>query len=407
MAGLDPVTGFTKRTQEDLVKQVGDDQVAELSPILDVSSSSPMGQLNGVVMKVAAELWDQLQAVYVAGDPDRNTGDGQDAVCAITGTTREPATHSQVPVTLALGAAVPVPAGSLMSVAGDPSVQFELVGPEPAPGFPVVPGDVVSVGAGSYDARFQSVNTGPVVANAGTLTVIVTPISGWTAGVNALDASLGHDVETPTALRIRREQELAAPGSTPVDALRAELYRLLAAYDIVGFVNVIENVGDTVDADGRPGHSIEALIDDGPSPLANDLIAQTLWDGRAGGIQTFGSSAGNALDDIGVVRPQNFNRPSLLPVWLVTSVVTNSAIFPIDGVAQIQAAMVAHGKTLAPGDDVARASFFGAVFSVVGVVNVTVLHLGFAPSPAGDADLAIGVRERATFDTSRISVTLV
>lgn len=407
MAGLDPILGFTKRTQEDLVAQVSADEVSELSPALDVSSTSPMGQLNGVIMKVAAELWDNLAAVYVAGDPDRNTGDGQDAVCAITGTTREAASHSQVAVNMALQATVTVPAGSLMSISGNPSVQFELVGPEPAPGFPVVPGDVTSVGAGFYDGRFQAVNTGPVAANAGTLSVIVTPVTGWGNSVNFSDAALGRDLETPTALRIRREQELAAPGSTPVDALRAELYRLMAANNIVGFANVIENTQDVVDADGRPPHSVEALVDDGPSPLADDFIAQTLWDGRAGGIQTFGSTTGNAFDAIGVVRPQSFNRPSLTPIWLVTSVVTNPAIFPADGVAQIQVAMAAHGKTLAPGDDVARTSFFGAIFSVLGVVNVTVLHLGLAPAPVGDADLVIGVRERATFDTSRITVNLV
>jgi uncharacterized phage protein gp47/JayE len=407
MAGLDPVLGFVRRTAEDINEQLAADEIANISPSLDTSSTSPMGQINSAVTKVASELWDLAEAVYVAGDPDRNTGDGQDAVCAITGTSREPATKTQVRVELSLGAGATVPAGALVSVLGNPSVQCELVGLETVPGT-VVDGDVVAGGAGTYGARFQCTVTGPVVINAGTLTVIVTPETGWSAVTNPLDGTPGQDVESSTELRIRREQELAAAGSTPVDALRAELQQMLEANGIVdGFVDVVENDTDFTDADGRPPHSMEALIDDGVSPLNDDIIAQTIWDGRAGGIQMFGSTTGNAIDDNGVVRPQSFNRPTPEPVYFAVSIVIDTVEFPTDGDAQIQDAMVALGRTLNPGVDVARNQFFGPIFGVKGVVNVTVLNLGFAPVPVLSADLVIGVRERATFDTSRITVTHV
>ncbi len=405
--GLDPTLGFVKRTTEDLLAQLEADEIAEISPSLDVSSTSPIGQLNGAFVKPLAEVWDLAEAVYAAQDPDKATGDGQDALCALTGTAREPATRSQVAVSLTLGAAVTVPQDSLVAVLGNSTAVFKLVGLEPAPGFPVVHADVTSVGAGTYIARFEAVDTGVVAANAGTLTVIVTPITGWTAATNATDAALGHDIETNSALRIRRDQELDALGSTPVDALRAELYSLLADNDIVGFVDVVENTLDTVDADGRDPNSIEALIDDGPSPIANNEIAQVIWDGRAGGIKTFGSTSGTAIDDLGLARTQNFNRPTAKPVYFAVSIVIDSVIFPADGDLQIKLAMVAHGQTLKPGEDVARNSFMGPIFSIAGVQNVTVLHLGFAATPTLDADLVIAVRERATFDTSRITITHV
>lgn len=404
--GLDPVLGFTKRTFDDLVAQVGADEVSELSPSLDVSSSSPMGQLNGVIMKVAAELWDLAEATYIAGDPDRNTGDGQDAVCAITGTSRNAATHSQVVQLLLIDAGVTVPQGSLMAVLGNPSAVFELVGPEPSVGDPLVPGDIVSTG-GVYNVRFQAVDTGPVVANATTLSVIVTPITGWTAGANPVDAVLGHDIETNSALRVKREAELNAPGSTPVDALRAELFQLLDASDNDGFVDVVENVLDTVDADGRPGHSLEVLIDDGISPLANSAIAQVIWDGKAGGIQTFGATTGVAVDTKGTNRTMSFNRPTPKPVYFAVSIVIDLVLFPADGDTQIKQALVTHGGLLKPGDDVARNAFMGPIFTIPGVQNCTILHLGFSAAPTLDADLVIEVRERATFDTGRITVAHV
>jgi Baseplate J-like protein len=407
MAGVDPVLGFVRRTAEDINQQILDDLVANLSPALDVSSSSPAGQIASAVTKIAAELWDGLEATYDAGDPDKNTGDGQDAVCAITGTSREPATHSQVRETLNLNAGATVPVGALMSVQGNPTSQFRSVGSETVAGT-VVPGDVVAGGAGTYYARFEAVETGPVVANAGTLTVIVTPQTGWNSGTNALDAAPGHDIESSTDLRLRREEELAAAGSTPVDALRAELSQLLAANDIAGgFADVVENVQDVVDADFRPPHCIECLIDDGPSPLSNDLIAQVIWDGRAGGIRAFGLTSGNATDDLGITRVTEFTRPTPKLVYFAVSVVIDSSLFPSDGDAQIKAAMVALGQTLKPGQDVIRNQFFAPVFGIVGVVNCTVLNLGFAPSPGSSADLVIGVRERATFDTSRITVSHV
>jgi len=324
MPGIDPVTGlFTRRTAEEINDQILADFVAEISPSLDTSSTSPAGHIASPVAKVAGELWDGLEAVYVAGDPDRNTGDGQDAVCAITGTSREAASRSQVRCGLGLNAGATVPVDSIIAVLGNPTSQFKLVGLETVIGT-VVPGDVVAGGPGTYFARFEATVTGPVAANSGTLTVIVTPQTGWNSVTNALDATQGRDVEDPTSLRIRREQELAAPGSTPVDALRGELSVMLAANGIVGgYADVVENELDTVDADGRPGHSIEVLIDDGPSPLSDELIAQTIWDGKAGGIQTFGSTTGDAVDDKDppVTRVMNFNRPTLKPVYFIVGII--------------------------------------------------------------------------------------
>lgn len=408
MPGMDPVLGFVTRTTADIVEQFAADEVAEISPSLDTSSTSPIGQVNGAIAKVAGELWDLAQATYVAGDPDRNTGDGQDAVAAITGTTRLEATHSQVPIELELDAGTTVPLGSLMAVLGNPSSQWELLGEEPPFGEPVILGDVVAVADGTYTARFQAVETGPIPANATTITQIITPVSGWNSGSNPQDADPGRDIEVSSAMRTRREQELAAPGSTPVDALRAELYKLLAFWGVTsGFVDVVENVLDVTDADGRPPHSIEALIDDDPTPVDDDEIAQVIWDGKAGGIRTFGSTNGDATDALGNLRSMNFNRPDLLPVYFAVSIVIEDAIFPDDGDVQIKAAMAAFGDLYKPGQDVIRNSFFGPIFSIPGVTNVTVLDLDFSPGPTTDTDLVVAVRERATFDTSNIAVSHV
>lgn len=400
-------TGFEKRTIEDLLLQLESEEVANISSVTDVSSSSPLGQLNGSFVKIAAEIWDQLQAIYVAGDPDRNTGDGQDAVCAITGTTREAATHSQaegVQVSLNIGTVLTV--GSLVAVLGNPTAQFRFRGVEPAPGDPVVEANFTSPATGNYFVRFEAVDTGVVVANAGTLTVIVTPISGWTAVTNATDAVLGHDIESPSALRLRREQELASPGSTTVDAMQAALTQFMADEGLVPSVSVFENTGDSVDGDGRPPHSLEVLINDGGA-LTDDDIAQEIWGDKGGGIQMFGATTGTAHDSAGNSRTVPFNRPTLVPIYFAITVVTNPDLFPVDGDVQIEEAVVAYGQASRdPGDDVIQNSFYGPIWGIVGVTSVTVLNLGTAPAPGSSADITIAVRSLATFDTSRVAVTV-
>lgn len=408
MAGLDPVVGFVKRPIDDIKTQIEQNLIDEVSPSLDVSSSSPAGQLIGAVLKPIQELWDLAQAEYVAIDPDRNSGDAQDAVCAITGTLRGVATHSQaksVTVTLTAGTTL-ITGTTLAAVQGNPNAIFRFRGVEPTGGNPVVNANFTAPSSGNFSVRFESVDTGPVAANAATLTVIVTPISGWTVVTNPTDAILGLNIETDSDLRVKREQELAALGSTPLDALRAELVTLLADNGIVGSVSAFENDLDTVDADGRPGHSVEALVNDN-SLLSNNAIAQVIWNGKAGGIQTFGSTTGTATDALGLPRTMNFNRPTLKPVYFAVSF-TVTPNFPADGDAQIKAAMVLSGQTgRNVGDDVMQNRFFGPIYTVAGVGEVTILNLGFSASPVTSTDLVIALRELATFDTGRISLTHV
>lgn len=396
--------GFVKRTLEDILAQYQADEIAEVSPSLDVSSSSPMGQINGVIGKSASEIWDLGQSVYDAGDPDKATGDGQDAICAISGTSRNPATKSYVAQSLNLSAGASVSAGALVSVFGNPSVQFELVGPEPAPGGKVVPGPVTAVGAGTYTGRFQCTKTGPIAANAGTLSVIVTPATGWNSTTNLTDAVLGSDVETDSALRQRRDQELAAQGSAQVDAVRAKLLKLTGMQQ----VTVFENTLDATDGNGVPPHALECLCYDGPSPaVANDVIAQRIWDSRAGGIRTYGGLTGNALDSQGNTRAMSFSRPTPRTVWFTIDISVDASTFPVTGDADIEAALVAKGLTLGVGKPVVLASFFPAIFGTTGVKDVVVFRADFAAFPVGTANLAIGTRELATFDTSRIVINHV
>lgn len=401
-AGLTPA-GFVKRTIDDVLQQYRDDEHGLIGESLDVGDNTPIGQLNGIFAKFVAELWDAAQAEYTAFDPDKNEDDAQDGVAAITGAVRQGATRSQVRAQLGLNGSTTVPVGSLASVSGNPAALFRLVGAEAVAGI-VVPGNVVSTSAGTYNARFEATVTGPLVANAGTLAVIQTPVTGWNSVTNGLDAALGRSIESNSAFRQRREDELQAAGSSPVDALRADLLALPGMLQ----VTVFENVADTTDGTGLPGHQVEALVFDGPSPtVANTAIAQVVW-GKAAGIGTHGSTSANAIDAQGGVRVMSFSRPTQRPVYFDISVRV-TALYPGD--TALRAAIVAFAEDpvlgFGMGASVVLSAFYPAIFGVGGVVDITAFKAGFSPSPTGTTNLAIASRELATFDTSRITVTHV
>ncbi len=401
--GVTPA-GFVKRTLEDILAQYEADEIAAISTSLDVSSSSPMGQINATIGATCAEVWDMGQAVFTAMDPDKNSGDAQDAVGAITGTLRKGAAPSYVVQTLSLGAGVTVPAGSLVSVLGNPSVVFQLLGPEPAPGAAVVPGPVVSVGAGTYFGRLACTQTGPIAANAGTLTVIVTPVTGWSSTTNALDAVRGRLVETQEEFRVRREAEIFEEGSAYVDAIRTDLLQLEGMQEVTPF----ENDTDVTDVNGVPPHSLEFLCYDGPTPATPDVvIAQQLWVSKAGGIRTYGGTTANAVDELGNVRPQSFSRPTQKLVYFTIDVKIDASSFPAAGDALIKEAIVAKGLQQRSGTAVVLASFYPSILGVPGVTDIITFRAGFAPAPAGVVNLAIATRERATYDTSRIVINHV
>lgn len=406
--------GFVKKTLPDILGEIQARQKDEISSALDVSDDTPIGQLNGTFAAQIAELWDLGQAVYTAWDPDKNSGAGQDAVCAITGVTRLGEEKSYVDGSLGLSTGAQVPAGRLVAVQGNPTVQFEVVGA--LEGFPesLVVGPVPSAGPapsdGNYRARLRCTKAGPVIANSGTLTVIVTPVTGWNSFTADGDAVRGRNVETPTELRARREDELFAAGSAPVDAIKADLMQLLDDNGVDGSVTVFENITLTTNADGLPGKSIECLIFDGVSPaVANEDIAQQIFDSKAGGIQTYGTTGPvTAVDDDGNSHDIYFSRPANVPVYFDIDIEVNDEVFPVTGDVDIKTALAAfaldHQKV---GLEVASSLYYASITSIAGVKKVSAFRLGESTSPVGTADLPMSTRKLATLDTGNISINHV
>ncbi len=394
-APLLDANGLTIRTQPEL-QTLLEDAVQEAFPDVDLVEG-PEQQLIGVLSEELAIAWETIQAVLAAGTTLAQ-GVSLDQVTALTGTIRAPATRSQIKAADAsLDAGITLPLGSLAAVDGNPDAQFRTKT------------EVTNSGGSTalIPVDLESLETGPVAALATELTVIVTPVTGWNSITNPTDAELGTNIATDVELRLLRETELAKGGTTPLDAIRADLQRIKVANGFVSDVTdvtVFQNVGDIDDADGRPPHSVEAVILGGDDQdIADELLAAV-----GAGIQTFGTTdSQTALDSQGVSHLMAWTRPAVILVFLEIDVDVDGQVFDATlGPPAIEAALIAFQEAnLDSGDDVILTALHPSIFGIAGVEDVTAIRIGIAPSPTSTVNLVIAVRDLADFDTSRILVT--
>lgn len=379
-------TGFEVKTLEEILDEVAQEQIDSISEELDNGPESPLGHINASHANQDVKLWELGQEAYAACVPSQASGQALDDVCSITGTLRDPATYSQVNCncTLAAGAYA---AGALVAhPTGDPTARFANVA------------EVVSPGGLVSGILFRAEDTGPVRANAGTLTVIAQAVSGWTTVTNPLDAALGALAESDTALRQKRELELARRGSTTVDAIRADVLDVSG----VTYCTVLENDTDATTANGPP-HSIQCVVEGG----ADAVVAAAIWGSKAAGITAYGSDSENVTDSQGYVRAVGFTRPTTVTVYLNISLTADADTYVGD--AALKTALAEWGdENHSIGDDVIRSRVIAAVFELAGgVIDVTVLQIGTTEGGEVSANLTIAATERADFDTggTRIQIT--
>lgn len=378
-------TGFNTKTLDEIKASIETYQKANIHPLWDVSTASAVGQINGIIASQLRELWEIAQECYNSFDPDAAIEAAMVQLSLLTGTKRLDATFSTVTCTVNVDAGTYPPGSLVGSVADNPDARFENRD------------EIVSLGGNEAGEIFVAQTAGPVEAPNGELNVIAEAYVGFNSIVNTNDATLGTDIESITALRVRREEELQASGSTNVDAIRDNVDQV----DGVVSAEVLENVTLVTDANGLPGKSFEVVLFDGtPTPAAADAdIAQAIWDAKPTGIRSYGSSSENAVGKDGQNHLMYFTRVVVKTVYLE---------FDVTGtpdVAAIKAALVAYGAAnYKPDVDVVLAKLDAIVAADEGVTDHTATRAGFSASPVGTVNLSIGVREVAYLATANILI---
>jgi len=239
----------------------------------DWGRNKVLGILTTVSGLLLTEVWDALQDVYDSYNVDSATGIHLENLCKFVNVTRRQATFSTVVLDFGGTSTDGIPAGSTFEdTSGNRWVTIEDA----------------QVG-GSATARASVV--GPVLAGAGTITEIITPINGLTSVTNPADAVAGNDRETDTELRQRRLERLQAGTNSTVGAVFSALFDL----EFIETALVLENdtsVPQTFGSLTLPPHSLAPILF--PPTLTADQIrtaAEVIASTKGGGIESYGVAA--------------------------------------------------------------------------------------------------------------------
>jgi len=397
--------GLALPSVQDILADLADDQRSTINPNLNTDPDSPIGQLNGIFASALGTAYEALEIAFNGNNPDAAEGFLLETVSAITGTKRAPATPSKLTgnqqVTVNLNPNTLLPSGSQASVLGNPTVIFQTTADFTAP----------NVGsAANYSVDMQCTQTGPIVCNANTLTVIVTPVVGWNSVTNPFDAVLGTNVDTDPQLRYRRESELRATGKSTVDAIRDELlaFEFPDGSQPISQCIVFQNDQDFTDTNGLPPHSIRCLVFDGVNAVVpNGDIAQIIWNTKPGGIQMTGNTSGPAVDAAGNPQTVPFSRPAILEiVFSCTLTLANSNQTPSQYLAAVQAAIVTGFlQKVTLGSTIYVRYYEGLVCQIPGI-NDCEIQLGIQGDPLlpVDTNLVMGTFQMGDAQTTNITV---
>lgn len=441
--------GLEVETFDSLVTSVCTDYVTRTGVAVDaVGEQAPDGILIRTIMRPLASCWEVLEQIHNAINPDAATGTALAALAALTGTVQVPAASSTVDLLLVGDNTTAVASGSRISAPATSAVWQTLAlatlatatswvastayvlndvrtnasriyrcitagTSAGADGPTTTAADIadntahwayVGEGVAIATVAVAAVLTGPQTGVAYSITEIETPVSGWTAAINLLDADLGTDLETAQSLRIRREEELEAQGAGTPEAIRAEMLKV----DGVTACTVFYNPTDTTDADGVTPHAVEAMVQGG----ADQDIWDQLWISVGAGINTMGAEVGTVEDSQGTSQTLRFTRPEVIPIYVEITVEYDSIIYADSAAlsaagtaALVKAAIVAYGDALLAGRDVrARPIGTAVTAGVYGVIDCPSVKIKASAGPTDETTIAVSLRQLATYDTSRITV---
>jgi uncharacterized phage protein gp47/JayE len=433
-------TGFIAKTIGDIVSALNSAYRVVYGLGVNVDPSSRIGQKIGIYAGTLAEVWELGEAIFNAGDPDAATGAGLDNQLKLVGLTRKAAVASTAVLTLtgtagsvialgkraevigtsnkfALDAGAVIAALSAWTVTTGYSVgqrvtnagnayQCITAGTSAGAGGPttaaadITDGTVhwrfLGAGAGAVDAAATCTATGPVQGFSGSITVIDTPVAGWAGVINVLDAAVGRNQETDFEARARRALSFQKAALTPLGSIRAAILEVPGVTSCV----IFENVSDAT-VDSIPPHAFEALVEGGD----DTAIQAAIFANGPGGIQSYGTTSGTQFDSSGNAHTIAFSRPTDVDIWVIATLTYDPSAYPEDGDTQVKDQIVLDGDARQVGKDVVASQIAAGVFAQgVGVFDVSSVKIGTAPSPTLSTTIVMTPRQKAAFDTTRVTI---
>lgn len=410
--------GITGRS---LNEYLGDIEAKTLAidPEWNIDADSPDGQRIGIEAEMLANLDEAVVAAYRSKDPDSATGEALRNIGKISGVLIRGATYSVAPITVTGQPGTSIPAGSQVRSRIDNS-QWLTTAP-------------IIIGVGQTGTGFAICTTaGRVLAAPGELTVIGTPLGGWSAVTNA-EAAPGDDAETDAEFRQRRNRSVALSGSNMLDNMIGNIANVAGVTDVVVLVN--DSVSP-VDSDGVPVHCL-AVIVNGGSDADIGLAMYEKKNPGCGMFPRYNQKTDTWIDEPGAsgvkvdvtsprtgnIAAMTFQRATGLPIFPVITIQKKGEL-PDDIGDEIRKAIIADAtKELFSGEattgfnqrgyDIGEIVPPGRLYTPTNKVlgkygdsYITSLTIGLSAETQGLTPIQPTIAQLATFDADNIMVTV-
>ena len=381
MAGLTR-EGFTPLTNAELVTRISS-RLKAFSPGIDLSSESPDGQLVEIFSFELSQVWSELNLVYQSNNPLLAVGDGLRNIGMITGLVYGAATRSQANVDLAGVTGTIVPVNSVVSDdAGNEFItSFEAV----------IPASVQVV------ARLAG--TTPV--DAGTITTILSPITGWASVVNPTSGIVGSPPQTEVEFRNLRNRTVLRNFVSVEDIIRARLLENLRIEQVV----VLNNDSPSVTLpDGTPPNTIHVTVGEVGPTVTDEEIALVILYTKGLACPTFGTTTITVADTQGNPHAISFSKATPKNVFLNIEVLFLEAEYA-GAEEAIRADLVTHINSLDTDEDVVWSRLFGIITphakAQVNVLETSTDGLTYSP-----ANISVNANEFAATLLGNINIVV-
>jgi len=345
-----------------------------------VGPDSAIYQLLSILSLKQSDCNAALQLAYNQSSPQTAVGAGLDRAVKMNGLARAPFTYST----------------ALLTVTGAPGTNISDGFAQDTNGnLWALPSGVTIPGGGNVNVIGTCTTPGNVAANPGSISIISTPVNGWTSVTNAAAAIAGDPVETDSQLRARQSISVALPGVTPTSSTIAAILAIVGVTRVApgyptsgGPGTSIENPTGVTDSWGNPAHSISMVVEGGSSAA----IALSIYEKKTIGCFTNGTTSVVVTDPTtGFNETISFYRPTYVPIFVLIAVHGYSGTPTATTLAAIQAAIVAYLNELQIGETVSIAAIS---------YEAMALNAALSQPSFGVQSLQIGVRTAVTTATT-------
>jgi uncharacterized phage protein gp47/JayE len=330
------------------------------------------------------DTWMLLQALNSSKDPDQAEKTYLHMLCRIVGVRPKFATKTKVIGTFSGQEGTIIPQNSICSSIGHH--QFATLQ------------DITIGESGSINGELEALDLGKITCLAGELIEINSAEMGWNSITNAVDAIVGDEDETDPEIRARRNESITAGGAGLVDKIESELLNLQGVTNAI----VFENDSSFIDARGQAANSLDAFVSGG----VDQEIVELLWKLRPGAVRYVGDTSGIVLDKHNISRIIGYTRPTEIQIYIIINVTEKTALFPEDGVSQIENFVLNRGNTLGINGDAIVEFLKGSYSSVLGLTKSD-FFIGTSVDPDQSNDIVISDVEFSSFSSNRIAVNIM